>query len=48
MTNGAILREMQDIAYIPSFSEALAASRASGRPVLVVPLGQGLGPEGDW
>jgi len=39
---------MLDIAYLPSFEAALAASTASGRPVLVVPLGQGLGPEGDW
>jgi|GEM_PF-6769241 len=39
---------MRDIEFLHSFTHALAVSEDAGRPVLVVPLGQGVGPEGDW
>lgn len=39
---------MRDIQFLPSFVVALEASRADGRPVLVMPLGQGVGPDDDW
>ena len=38
----------QDIDWLGSFDEALARAKVEGRPVLVMPLGQGIGPEGDW
>jgi hypothetical protein len=48
MAIGAALERARDIEWILHLEDGLEAARQSRRPVVVKPMGQGIGKSDDW